>query len=69
MARRRKRKFNPTGLETALLAAGTALVGGMAGFWLASVGCARLLQAAVDTGQIQPGPNAGPIVGEALQPD
>lgn len=70
MARRRnKRKFNPTGLETGLLAAAAALVGGVGGFVLASYACGKLLQTAANTGVIEPGPNAGPIVADAMMPD
>ena len=60
MAKRRTgtRKFNPTGLETGLMAAGAALVGGIGGFMLATYGCGKLLQASYDQGVIEPGPFA-----------
>lgn len=62
MARRRRRsrrrKYNPTGLETGLLVGGAALVGGLGGFWLASWACGKLLQTAYDKGVIEPGPYA-----------
>ena len=52
MAKRRKRKFNPTGLEAGLMTGGALIIGSIGGFVLASWGCAKLLQGAVDTGQL-----------------
>ena len=66
MARRRKKKFNPTGLETGLLATGAAVLGSVGGFLLASWGCARLLQRGIQAGVIEPGPGAGPVIEEAM---
>lgn len=68
MARRKKRKFNPTGLETALLSGGAALVGGIGGFWLASWACGKVIRTAAEAGVIEPGPNAGPVAASAIQP-
>lgn len=58
MARRRTRRRNPTGLETGLMAAGAAVIGGIGGFILASYACGKLLQASYDKGVIEPGPYA-----------
>ncbi len=66
MARKRKKKFNPTGLETGLLSVGAALLGSVGGFMLASYACGKLIQGGVQAGVIQPGPNAGPVVEEAM---
>lgn len=49
----RKRKFNPTKLETGLLTVGGVLVGGIGGFLLASWGCGRVIEQGIRTGQLQ----------------
>lgn len=61
-----KRKFNPTGLETGLLATGAAVVGAVGGFMLASYGCSKLIKSGIDSGMIEPGPTAGPMAREAM---
>lgn len=45
MAKRKRKRRNPTGLETGLLTAGGVLIGGIGGFVTASYICGRLLAA------------------------
>lgn len=58
MARRRKRKFNPSPAATTLIALGTAVVGGVGAFVLASYGCGKMLKSLQDQGYLNlpPGP-------------
>lgn len=56
-----RRRRNPTGLETGLLMGASVLVGGIGGFVLASWGCNRLFNKAIETRVLIPGENwAGP---------
>lgn len=59
--RRRKKRRNPTPLETGLLTVGAAVIGGVGGFYVASKACGKLFSKAMETGVIEPGPNYGPV--------
>lgn len=61
MARRRRKKRNPTPLETGLLTIGAAVIGGVGGFYLASKACGKLFSQALEKGVIEPGPNYGTV--------
>ena len=52
MARRRRRR-NPTGIETGLLTVLGVVVGGVAAFWVASWACGRIV-ADVEAGMFGP---------------
>lgn len=55
--RGRSRRRNPSGLTTGLLCAGAAVLGGAAGFAVASWGCANLIRNSIASGVLEPGPN------------